>query len=100
MVSTVLSKRTLGWFVSEGKADSWEDPRFPTVQGIMRRGMTVGAMKQFMLEQGPSKNSNLMEWDKIWAYNKKIIDDVSPRFTAIVKDSASKIVLTNGPDSV
>ena len=41
-----------------------------------------------------------MEWDKIWAYNKKIIDDVSPRFTAIVKDSASTIVLTNGPDSV
>ena len=41
-----------------------------------------------------------MEWDKIWAYNKKIIDDVSPRFTAIVKDSASTLVLTNGPDSV
>jgi glutamyl-tRNA synthetase len=50
MVSTVLSKRTLGWFVNEGKAESWEDPRFPTVQGIMRRGMTVAAMKRFMLE--------------------------------------------------
>jgi len=36
--------------------------------------MTVGALKDFMLEQGPSKNTNLMEWDKIWSINKSILD--------------------------
>ena len=50
LVSTVLSKRSLKWFVEEGIADGWEDPRFPTVQGIMRRGMTPDALKRFMLE--------------------------------------------------
>lgn len=59
MVGTVLSKRKLKWFVEENIVDGWSDPRFPTVQGIMRRGMTVDALKDFMLEQGPSKNTNL-----------------------------------------
>lgn len=36
----------------------------------MRRGMTVEALKLFMLEIGPSKATNLMEWDKFWSINK------------------------------
>lgn len=66
----------------------------------MRRGMTPEALKRFMLEQGPSKNTNLMEWDKIWAYNKSAIDNNSARYTAIVKDSATKLILNNGPDAL
>lgn len=97
LVSTVLSKRSLKWFVETGIAEGWMDPRFPTVQGIMRRGLTVEALKQFMLEQGPSKNTNLMEWDKIWALNKDIIDPVTPRYTAIVKSSACRLYIENGP---
>lgn len=31
LVSTILSKRSLKWFVEEGIAEGWEDPRFPTV---------------------------------------------------------------------
>lgn len=95
--STVLSKRKLRWFVDENIVEGWNDPRFPTVQGIMRRGMTVEALKGFMLEQGPSKNTNLQEWDKIWANNKSLIDPVVPRYTAIAKESACKLVIENGP---
>lgn len=97
LVSTVLSKRTLKWFVEEKIAENWQDPRFPTVQGIMRRGLTVKALKEFMLEQGPSKNTNMMEWDKLWATNKDIIDQVTPRYTAIVKSTACKLFIENGP---
>jgi glutamyl-tRNA synthetase len=99
LVSTVLSKRSLKWFVEAGIADGWMDPRFPTVQGIMRRGLTVEALKNFMLEQGPSKNTNLMEWDKLWAMNKDIIDPVTPRYTAIVKATACRLIIENGPET-
>jgi len=28
-----------------------------------------------------------MEWDKIWAYNKEVVDPISARYMAISKDS-------------
>lgn len=100
MVSTVLSKRNLKWFVDEGIADGWEDPRFPTVQGMARRGLVPSGLKRFMLEQGPSKNTNLMEWDKIWAYNKEAIDSTAARYTAIVKETSSNLIIENGPEGL
>ena len=39
------------------------------------------------------------EWDKIWTINKKIIDPVCPRHTAIADDGRVKLHLTNGPQS-
>lgn len=83
MTNTVLSKRKLTWFVAEGLVDGWDDPRFPTVRGILRRGMTVEGLKQFIIAQGSSKSVVFMEWDKIWAFNKKVIDPIAPRFTAL-----------------
>ncbi|GJU72913.1 glutamate--tRNA ligase, cytoplasmic [Tanacetum coccineum] len=83
LVYTLLSKRKLLWFVENGKVDGWDDAHFPTVQGIVRRGLQVEALIQFILEQGASKTLNLKEWDKLWNINKKIIDPVYPRYTAI-----------------
>lgn len=97
LLSTCLSKRKLRWFVENNHVDGWNDPRFPTIQGIMRRGMTQEALKNFMLEQGPSRNTVNMEWDKIWAANKKILDPVVPRYTAIGKNTSVKLTIENGP---
>ncbi|XP_012942923.1 bifunctional glutamate/proline--tRNA ligase [Aplysia californica] len=83
--NTVMSKRKLTWFVAEGLVEGWDDPRFPTVRGVLRRGMTVEGLKQFIITQGSSRSVNMMEWDKIWAYNKKVIDPVVPRFTALLE---------------
>jgi len=85
---TILSKRKLAWFVDNGKVEGWNDPRFPTVQGILRRGMTVEALSEFVMKQGMSKATNLMEWDQIWAINKQKIDPIVPRFAAVSKDGA------------
>ena len=99
-VNTCLSKRKLQWFVDTGRVEGWEDPRFPTLRGILRRGITVQTLTEFMLEQGPSKNANLMEWDKLWAINAKIIDKDCPRITAIGKLNIAQLTLTNVPDEV
>ncbi|XP_062980147.1 bifunctional glutamate/proline--tRNA ligase isoform X4 [Elgaria multicarinata webbii] len=101
--NTVLSKRKLTWFVNEGLVDGWDDPRFPTVRGVLRRGMTVEGLKQFIAAQGSSRSVVNMEWDKIWSFNKKlraickkVIDPVAARYTALLKDD---VVTVNIPEA-
>ncbi|RCN33545.1 glutamine--tRNA ligase [Ancylostoma caninum] len=95
MTNTVMSKRKLTWFVNEGLVEGWDDPRFPTVRGVMRRGMTVEGLRQFIIAQGVV----MMEWDKIWSFNKKVIDPIAPRYTAL--DSTSLVpVFISTPVSV
>ena len=97
-VYTLLSKRKLNWFVQQGVVSGWDDPRFPTVRGILRRGLTVAALREYILMQGASKNALLLEWDKIWAVNKRIIDPVAPRHVALVKDGLVQVRLVQEGD--
>lgn len=150
-VYTLLSKRKLTWFADNGYVEGWFDPRFPTVQGVLRcveasmmlsarsgcccaslapdshatltpssasflskstnahrlssscritpscrRGLVLPALKEFILGQGASKRVLDMEWDKFWAINKKHIDSVAPRYTAL--NAANKVLVNiSGP---
>ncbi|KAM4903962.1 bifunctional glutamate/proline--tRNA ligase [Sylvia borin] len=98
--NTVLSKRKLTWFVNEGLVDGWDDPRFPTVRGVLRRGMTVEGLKQFIAAQGSSRSVVNMEWDKIWSFNKKVIDPVAPRYTALLKDAVIPVNIPEAQEEV
>ncbi|GKA62243.1 glutamate--tRNA ligase, cytoplasmic [Tanacetum coccineum] len=99
IVYTPLSKQKLLWFVENEMVEGWDDAHFPTMQGMVRRGLKMEALIQFILEQGPSKNLNLMEWDKLWSINKKIIDPVvldTLQLLKKVKDSDGNVTELNG----
>ncbi|ODV94262.1 hypothetical protein PACTADRAFT_35068 [Pachysolen tannophilus NRRL Y-2460] len=96
-VRTLLSKRKLQWFVDKGYVGNWDDPRFPTVRGVRRRGMSVEGLWNFVIAQGPSKNIINLDWNVIWATNKKIIDPIAPRHVAVEDKNVVKFHLVDGP---
>ncbi|KAF1986529.1 glutamyl-tRNA synthetase [Aulographum hederae CBS 113979] len=91
-IRTLLSKRKLTKFVDTGRVWGWDDPRMPTVRGIRRRGMTIPALREYILKQGPSKNIVNLDWSTFWATNKKYIDPISARYTAV--ESKDKVAAT------
>jgi len=99
LVNTVLSKRKLTYLVDEGYVDGWDDPRFPTVRGVLRRGMTLEGLKEFITAQGSSKANVHMEWDKIWAFNKKVIDPITPRYNALLKEKVVPVTVKGVQES-
>jgi len=97
---TVVSKRKLRKLVELKEVEDWKDPRFPTVQGILRRGVQFEAMRKFILGQGFSTKPINMEWDKFWSDNAKILDKNCPRYAMIGKDSAVKVEVEGLGDEV
>ncbi|KAK4173172.1 tRNA synthetases class I, catalytic domain-containing protein [Triangularia setosa] len=92
-IRTFLSKRKLAKLVDTGKVWGWDDPRMPTIRGVRRRGMGIAALREFIIAQGPSRNVVTMDWTKFWATNKKHIDPVAPRHTALLKKDLVKVAV-------
>lgn len=72
----------------------------PTVRGVLRRGLTVEGLKQFIVAQGGSRSIVVMEWDKIWAFNKKVIDPIAPRYTALEVEEGNTLVHVNVVETI
>lgn len=85
------------YFVEKGYVSGWDDPRFPTVRGVVRRGIDIAALRDFMYSQGASKNVVNMVWHTFFASNKKEIDGKAKRYMAIDKEKHVKLKVTNGP---
>ena len=95
--NTLLSKRKLTWFVDHSYVTGWDDARMPTVRGVVRRGINIVALRNFMYSQGASRRVVLMDWHVFWSENKKELDKSAKRFMAIDKQNHVKLTVSNGP---
>jgi len=96
---TVLSKRKLTWFVNEKLVTGWDDARFPTVRGVVRRGVSIPALKSYIYAQGASRRVVNMVWHNFWSENKKELDKTARRFMAIDATDNATLTITNFPPS-
>lgn len=96
--NTVLSKRKLTWFVENGYVTGWDDARFPTVRGVLRRGVNIQALRSFIYSQGASRRIVLMDWTVFWSENKKEIDKQAKRFMVVNKGVGAELLVSNTPE--
>lgn len=76
---TPFSKRKIRALIKEGKIDSWEDLRLPTVSAIMRRGIQPEAIREFTLRARYSTSSHEYSWDLLLTLNRRVLDPKTRR---------------------
>jgi glutamyl-tRNA synthetase len=76
---TPVAKRLLRPLVEKHLVSGWDDPRMPTIEGVKRRGILAGAIKQFTIQVGYTKSEHEYDWSLIFAVNRKLLDPVSKR---------------------
>ena len=72
------------------------------VSCVLRAARALAAAAAFSqpLHHTQQKTQHKQEWDKIWAINKKNIDPVCPRHTAIEAEGRVLVTLSNGPSEL
>jgi len=78
-----LSKRKIKAGIENGKYSGWDDVRLYTFRGLIKRGLLLTALEEFMKETGYSTVPVIIEPSKLWQINKKHIDNNSARYMVI-----------------
>lgn len=94
---TVLSKRKLLKLVNSGFMRGWNDPRMPTISGFRRRGYSAEILNSFCREIGVTRNSNIVQYEKLSAVARNQLHEISPRVMGVLKPL--KVHLTNFKDA-
>ncbi|KAF1742265.1 LOW QUALITY PROTEIN: hypothetical protein MXB_5490, partial [Myxobolus squamalis] len=95
---TILSKRKLTKIVESKVVHGWDDPRMPTVRGLLRRGLTLSGLKEFIIAQGFSKSDVNMKSDKLWSFNRRLVEPQAHRLTALYSRDIVEVDITSFTD--
>ncbi|MBQ7977450.1 MAG: glutamine--tRNA ligase [Clostridia bacterium] len=89
----LLGKRYLKQLVNNGVVMGWDDPRFYTIVGMRRRGITADAVKNFMLNIGITKSVSILP---LSAFEYYVRDDLNKKATrAMAVLDPLKVIITN-----
>jgi glutamyl-tRNA synthetase len=74
-----VSKRKIRPLIDNGTIQSWDDPRLPTLKSFKRRGFVPAAIRKFVLSLGITLAETKPPFESLEAFNRKLIDPISPR---------------------
>ncbi|MCL2662817.1 MAG: glutamine--tRNA ligase/YqeY domain fusion protein [Oscillospiraceae bacterium] len=93
---SVMSKRKLRRLVEEGYVSGWDDPRFPTLRGLRRRGYTPASVHDFCDRIGVGKTPNSIEYALLEHCLRDDLNEHAPRTMVVVRPI--KLIITNYPE--
>lgn len=80
VVGSVLSKSKILAGVNSGVYEGWDDPRLATLVALKRRGITAEAIRRMIYEVGPNPVDATLSWKTLYAYNRRLVDDLANRY--------------------
>ncbi len=93
---TVLSKRKLIQLVHEGHAESWDDPRMPSLAGFRRRGYTPESIRAFAERVGVAKRDSMADIALLEHILREDLNKRAIRVMAVL--NPLKVTITNYPE--
>ena len=96
MTRTVMSKRKLLSFVSEGVVRGWDDPRMPTIAGLRRRGFTPESIRAFAEAVGVAKANSVVDSAMLDYFIRDDLNRRAPRVMAVLRPV--KVIIDNYPE--
>ena len=95
VIENVLTgKRYLKQLVNSGAVSGWDDPRFPTLVGIRRRGYTAKAVKDFVKSVGWGSTIEVtVPFSALEYYVREDLNKIATRAMAVL--DPLKVIITN-----
>ncbi|MCK4614518.1 MAG: glutamate--tRNA ligase, partial [Thermoplasmata archaeon] len=77
---TLLKTSSIREGIEKGDYSGWDDPRLGTFRTLAKRGFRPEAIRRYWVEVGVKEVDINFSWKTLIAYNKGIIDPISPRY--------------------
>lgn len=92
----VLSKTQTMRGIQTGEFSGYDDPRLGTIAALRRRGFSPEAVKQVILDIGPTPVDAALSWETLAAYNRRFIDARTNRYFFVARPV--KLIVRNVPE--
>ena len=96
MTYTIMSKRKLLQLIEKKTVSSWDDPRMPTISGMINRGYPAKALINFVKKAGIAKRENTIDVSLLEFYVREELNKISPRVMVVTDEI--KLVIINYPE--
>ncbi len=96
MPGVTLSKTQTMRAIKSGELASYDDVRLATIAALRRRGFVPKAIKQLILDIGPTPVDASLSWETLYAYNRKFVDEIANRYFFVA--NPVKLLVSGAPE--
>ena len=96
MSYTIMSKRKLSYLIEKKIVSSWDDPRMPTISGMIKRGYPPNALINFVKKAGIAKRENIIDVSLMEFYVREELNKTCARVMVVTDEI--KLVIINYPE--
>ena len=96
MSYTIMSKRKLSLLIENKIISSWDDPRMPTISGMIKRGYPAKALINFVKKAGIAKRENIIDVSLLEFYVREELNRICPRVMVVTDEI--KFIIINYPE--